>query len=158
MMVLATGEGDTETAKVQGFHSATLGYAQLIFLDEKAQLATFMNAISTVISAYRGDLKLPSKLVRIQINIYFIEHNPFKAVWIIDIVKPSCEHHDQILTLVNDSALAMSLRTWLWVYSSPAITKNGRKMKHDARKSRVSRYCVICWKIGSPHGTQKTSC
>ena len=62
-----------------------------------------------------------------------------------------------IFTLVNDSALAMSLRTWLWIYSSLAIKKNGRKMKYDAGKSRVSSDCVIFWKIGSPHGTHKTS-
>ena len=31
-------------------------------------------------------------------------------------------HWCYISTLVNDSALATSLRTWLWVYSSPAIT------------------------------------
>ena len=46
-------------------------------------------------------------------------------------------------TLVNDSALAMSLRTWLRVYSFSAITKNGRKIKHDAGKSHVSSDCVI---------------
>ena len=62
-----------------------------------------------------------------------------------------------INTLVNDSALAMSLLTWLWGYSSPAITKNGRKMKHDAEKARFSSDCVIFWKIGSPHGTHITS-
>ena len=53
-----------------------------------------------------------------------------------------------IVTLVNYSASAMSLRTWLWVYSSQAITKNGRTRKHVPGKSHISSDCVMFWKIG----------
>ena len=68
-----------------------------------------------------------------------------------------CYNVTLITTLVNDSASAMGLRTWLWVYSSPVITKNSRTRKHVPGKSHISSDCVIFWKIGSPHGTHITS-
>ncbi|KAJ8314908.1 hypothetical protein KUTeg_007058 [Tegillarca granosa] len=64
IQALTAGEGDIEVAKVNCLHSATTGYAPLIFdLDKKSNCKIFLDKCESVWKELAADVKLPNKLV-----------------------------------------------------------------------------------------------
>lgn len=63
LAVLATGDSPMEREKVHSFHTASLGFASLIFIPKKIQFSQFIKRLKDLEENFEGDLNLNEKLV-----------------------------------------------------------------------------------------------